>query len=577
MHIDGIEITKVDKKKVAKKTNNIAGTSMHSDQELRRRLSILQDQFKEGKIHLSEEVYDGMADSLSKVMVMPNGEVDLNTVDSRVRSLAMGVTAMHDREENKKAIPLHQIQRAYFNIIEVNFSNFYEMMKKANKDPHVMGTFFSEKPEVRSELVKVLPDFLAVLAELWDSCGDVVWDHARDLDGIKLMHGGDLFPSYTHNIASKCGIYGDTIAIPDPFARSFELYNLWNDEQKVYYFIKHALSVLEYKDLALAELNTPIVIVLPEPSLFDDFEPKYLSKMAEADAVKFASGTFNRDFESIEAASEFFSQLDTKDKVLQEVMLEDRLLFDLDIGNCPEKQLDKLLKPQFSGFENLNPGEIILGNFVGRMGQANHALLKSRRMNSVPLIDAPTSWRYFNWKLDLDNESVNNDLSEQLHCTHALTALDGTELEWLGNIPPASLIEMREQGAIAEIRDIMTKNVSNLIESNPMNFGETSYQVYTNFQAALADHKKEIDRLKRQKWKFAGVDVGGMIVLGAVNIALYAKLNVPLYAATLVAGHFLDTPNPLKIPKIWRGFNDKQENLKNSPIGMLITCKDAIK
>lgn len=138
MHIDGIEITKVDKKKVAKKTNNIAGTSMHSDQELRRRLSILQDQFKEGKIHLSEEVYDSMAESLSKVMVMPNGEVDLNTVDSRVRSLAMGVTAMHDREENKKAIPLHQIQRAYFNIIEVNFSNFYEMMKKANKDPHVM-------------------------------------------------------------------------------------------------------------------------------------------------------------------------------------------------------------------------------------------------------------------------------------------------------------------------------------------------------------------------------------------------------------------------------------------------------
>ncbi|XAG09465.1 hypothetical protein NM432_14965 [Vibrio metschnikovii] len=234
------------------------------DEELQRKLGILREQFKAGKINISSDVYDKLSGSLEAVRMDENGKVDLSTVDASVRAMASAITMFHDREENKKAIPLNEIQKAYFGFIEANFSSFYDMMKEAKKDPHITAQFFSRDQFRRESILKSIPEFLSHIRELWSSCGDVAWDHLEDLNCLKLSHAGDLFPSYTHNVASKCGIYSDTIVLPCPFVRTLELYDMWNDEQKVFYLLKHALSVLAYKDLALAEFTNPIVVILPE-------------------------------------------------------------------------------------------------------------------------------------------------------------------------------------------------------------------------------------------------------------------------------------------------------------------------
>jgi len=65
-----------------------------------------------------------MKESLMAVKNGPDGEIDLNTVDGRVPSLALAVTAMHDREELKSAIPFSEIQKIYFEFIEKNFGHF---------------------------------------------------------------------------------------------------------------------------------------------------------------------------------------------------------------------------------------------------------------------------------------------------------------------------------------------------------------------------------------------------------------------------------------------------------------------
>ena len=75
---------------------------------LQRRLQILKEQFEAGKIHIAKGLR--VVESLKAVRYAPDGSVDLNTVDSSVRSLALGVEAMHDREELKRSIPLAEIQ-----------------------------------------------------------------------------------------------------------------------------------------------------------------------------------------------------------------------------------------------------------------------------------------------------------------------------------------------------------------------------------------------------------------------------------------------------------------------------------
>ncbi|WP_225312943.1 hypothetical protein [Vibrio fortis] len=72
------------------------------DEELQRKLGILREQFKAGKINISSDVYDKLSGSLEAVRMDENGKVDLSTVDASIRAMASAITMFHDREENKK-------------------------------------------------------------------------------------------------------------------------------------------------------------------------------------------------------------------------------------------------------------------------------------------------------------------------------------------------------------------------------------------------------------------------------------------------------------------------------------------
>ncbi|MFS1429727.1 hypothetical protein LMH73_022050 [Vibrio splendidus] len=87
---------------------------MEYEERLRRRLKILQEQFKAGKVKLAEGL--DVEKSLLAVRTRPDGEIDLDTVDGLVRSMALAVTAMHDREEMKKEASLSEIQNMYFSV-----------------------------------------------------------------------------------------------------------------------------------------------------------------------------------------------------------------------------------------------------------------------------------------------------------------------------------------------------------------------------------------------------------------------------------------------------------------------------
>ncbi|MGE6099145.1 hypothetical protein ACLH0B_07845 [Aeromonas salmonicida] len=57
------------------------------EQRLRRRLKVLQEQFKAGKIRIAEGL--DVEKSLLAVRIGPDGEIDLDTVDGLVRSMAL--------------------------------------------------------------------------------------------------------------------------------------------------------------------------------------------------------------------------------------------------------------------------------------------------------------------------------------------------------------------------------------------------------------------------------------------------------------------------------------------------------
>ena len=536
---------------------------------LRRRLKVLQEQFKAGKVKIAEGLDVGK--SLLAIRVGPDGEVDLSTVDGLVRSMALAVTAMHDREELKKEASLSEIQNMYFKFIEDNFGQFYEMMLKQNLTPHDTGRALTQNEKYIEGFTENLDEFLSVIDQFWEGVGEIAHIHVEDMHGnIKGIFGGDLFPSHDENIASKCGIYTDTIVLPDPFLRSKHIFANYPKKDQAYYFIKHAMNILQYKDLACADVELPIVVILPDQAALQEDERDFFHSLGKQDSLVHAGKLFNRKFDSFEELIEFAQEIDTIERAVAEIGDKSRFLFDTEwTGDIASQLAQALESDHFKPFVD-SPGMLLATQSLGRMSVSNELLVKSRRLNGSPIIEAPTSWQYLVWKMEYDAEKAENELqSENLHVVKGLSDLANGEMQWLGNIPPESLIEIRKEGAMDEIRNILGRGVNELIETNPANFHRSRDQIFDNINNAFSQHQKNIDELTAKKWKFAGKDIGSWLVVGSLEVTA-AITGVPVWGmATIAADQVLDVPKLKDIPQSIRDLSRENEKLKKSPVGML--------
>ena len=414
------------------------------DERLQRRLQILKKQFEEGKLKIAEGLQ--VIDSLQAVRYAPDGTVDLDTVDGLVRSMALGAEFFHDREELKNTIPLSEIQNTYFTFLENNFGHFFKIMRERELTPHDAGIALSRQNSTIEELTKNLPDFINTIREFWEGAGDVAHAHIEDMHtALKGVFGGDLFPSHSENMASKCGIYTDTIILPDPFMRSLDLFERWKPEQQAYYLIKHALNLLQYKELACADVDPPIVVIIPDYTSLEEEEKQFTYKLGQNDALIHAGKVFGREFETFDELVDYASHLDTLETLIPAISDRKKVLFDTEWEGDIEDHITRAMSDQHSQILGTkNPGIIVASQAVGRMSVSNELLIKARRLRGTPVIDAPTSWQYLAWKLEYDAENKEReDNLNDLHVLRGLQSLSENEMEWLGKVPPDALIEIR--------------------------------------------------------------------------------------------------------------------------------------
>jgi hypothetical protein len=538
---------------------------------LQRRLGILKKQFEADKVRIAEGLQ--VVESLKRVRYAADGTVDLSTVDGLVRSMALAVEAMHDREEMKKTATLAEIQTTYFGFLERNFGHFFKIMTERGMTPHEAGLALSRTPTTIAELNRNLKDFLQTIEEFWSSAGEIAIAHVEDMhESLKGVFGGDLFPSADENIASKCSLYTDTLVLPDPYLRSKHMFERLGDEKKAYYLIKHALNLLQYRDLACADVNPPIVVILPDASALEEDEKKFFYRLGQEDAVLHGARVFGRHFASFEEMLDFCEHLDTVERAAAEVHEPARVLFDTEWQGSLQEQLARASTGDvYSGLlGTINPGVILASQALGRMSTSNELLVKARRLRGTPIIDAPTSWQYFVWKLEYDAAQAQAlDGLQDLHTVRGLQTLAANEMRWLGRVPPAALIELRKTGALGEVRTILAKGVEELATANPTNFHRTSDLVFENIHAAFTAHQKNVDELASKKWKFAGSDIGSWVVVGSLA-ATAAATGTPAWGlAALAADQLLKAPKLRDIPKSIKDLAEETSKLKRSPVGML--------
>ena len=541
--------------------------------ELHRRVMILKEELEAGRLNFVPDLQ--VLNALGEVRYASDGKVDPETVDASVRALASGVAFLRQHEELKR-VPLLEVQRAYFDLLELFFGRPFSEMKRHNVSPHAIATGMASTESLVSAWANEAEQFASRITEFWTSFGPVVYAHLQDMRCLKAVYGGDFFPSYTANIACSVGLYVDTIVLPDPLLRAAPaLFPFMKPERSLYYIAKHALNALRYRDIALADVEPPIVVIAPNNFVLDPQEQAYVRAAGEADLIEHCSRLFGRKFASAQRVESFLARLKTVDAVQSSIADPSRLLFDVEWAGTPAEQIQRfeaeVLAPNFaSSGTAVHPGKSLWLALSGRMMQTSDVLLRSYGFGGTPIMDAPTSWQYLLWKYEYDRDRGQRLFPDmdQVLLTKALQAEGDQDLGIISGLPPDALIDLRRQGALTELRETIRAAIAEINTADPSALAEVGEAVATTLGEALSRHKREVAAMAASKRRFFGLEVGPWVGVGAISIAAASAANVPL-SLLAAAGGLVGVPSAKDLWKHGKEIIAADQELKRSPAGIL--------
>lgn len=514
-------------------------------------------------------------DSLKKVRFLPdNVNVDPETVDGRVLSLALAVEMM-ESEEKPLSIPLLETQQAYFQVLDTVFGNAFEQMKKGGYNPHQFATLLSKNEETVRSFVENRRAFKEGLNDLWQYYLPVIQAHLRRLKGVVSVFGGDIFPSYTGNIAKSAGLYVDTILVPDPMLRTTTFFDQMPPEQAFYYLARHALSALQYKELALAELDTPIIVFVPDEKYFGENNFDDLAEHS-INALEHLKEMFGVNFTDMDKVDSFLREIQTPEDLFQRLVKPDRMLFDTDWGHLSKaEQFHKWDKDTSWKFDHISPDdEVLVGGKVklmvfGRMMQTNYIIDRASQYNGIPIVGAPTSWQYLLWNYEYSS-NVPNQVKNML-ISNSLTKI---EYGLIGDLSDTALIKLRKENALNELRELLSKGIEEISTADNTTFDEVTTSVFANIQESFSKHEKEVQELQSRNKKFWGINLTNSIVAVGLDIAAAATGNSTLGTIGATLTGILGAPSVKELITEGGNLIEQNKKIKNSAVGILYSNRN---
>ncbi|MNP35263.1 hypothetical protein D3C76_1285870 [compost metagenome] len=150
----------------------------------------------------------------------------------------------------------------------------------------------------------------------------------------------------------------------------------------------------------------------------------------------------------------------------------------------------------------------------------------------------------------------------------ALSAEADKNLEWLGNVPPETVLNIRKAGLAEELRSLLGQGVSELIKVRPKNYFRTADQVVENLDRAFAAHQASLKDARNKKLKLYGIDVASCLAAGTIGVAGALTGSVALGALGGVLG-MVGLPNLKDIRTKYKDLQAEQNARENSPTGLL--------
>ena len=292
-------------------------------------------QIAKGKFHVAPHLRDDFERSFARVAFAADGLVDETTLDGRVRTTLLAVAYHADREEWKDAVSLKQIQEAYFERLTSMFGQPHQLMREANADPYRFAGWFASDATRVKETIQEIDEFVESTHEFWANIADPTWIHLEDSQDTKAVFTGEIFPDGRSNVVSSTGIYFDTTILPDPFLKIAPVLSHMNEAERVEEVLRFGLQAMAYRELALADLATPVVAVLPDRHSFEDSYKEFIHHGAARDTLHHASTLFGRTFSEIDELTDFLKRFKSSAEIVSALARPGELVFATEWKGCP--------------------------------------------------------------------------------------------------------------------------------------------------------------------------------------------------------------------------------------------------
>ncbi len=531
---------------------------------------------------LKEEMTSGRMESplrpeferaLESARYDPTGKIDVRSVDSELLTYANEILKFRERQL-RKAVPMQEIQSTYMEMLSKYFEPVTRIPELKKLPNEAAARVLSNDSEFLAYFDKTYDSIFEKLREFWSIFEDCVSFQLQDSKTFKTVFGGDIFPNDCADLVGSLGLYVDTLVLPDPLLRLANYKNVLDPQQLCYQTVKHGLSALSCKRFIEEWRDPPIVIFAPDPTALYPEKAEFVKVAGQRDVILHCSQMFERDFQDINTLLNFFDKIDSVDGLERVLRKSNLLLFDSEWTGSISENFSQF-KIDISNRVSANAAQMPVGMFIftmllGRMTQASDLVLKNAEVGGIPVIHAPTSWRYFLWKHEFELEKTyGTDTASGSLVVRNLLNDKSDELRVLSGLPEKQLMTLRSNGAAAEIRQLLGSSVTPFGYSSR---AETLVrkELIASLESAFEEHSRVLDALARSNASFFGTTVTPFIATASLAVAALLGQNPYLGALSVLAAIKPATGLFSEFSKI----SAETNRIYESPIGVLFRRKD---
>lgn len=470
---------------------------------------------------------------------------------------------------------LKEIQKIYFSLLKDCFKEQYESVKTEGGDVE-KGIKKWINGSKEGDLVYTFKRRLEDLENFWKRNYEELKENIISLDILPIYSVSR--PMFLKRQISSAGLYVDTIVCHDETISGVRNLNILPPQKGISIavnLLRDYLDLLSLEQCFISDLETPFAIVCPGGRDFDFDVEKNIIIYSKELMTQYTNDLLETHYNNLEEVEE-----NTK-KIVGSRDIK-KAIKKLNILPAPFKEPKndierlsqcfmrmRILEKQSKVYIYDKPRlwDLIV-SFLTELSVLEGQLHGSIELDLAPIFPRYT-WDLYKWRVDKGNLENSKILGwEERQISAITTAMQYENLDWLSNITPDGIIELRKEGFLEEFRQSIRLARKRMTLEEGADFAGLAKTVEEDIKAAIAEHIESNKRLEEEACKRLKIETGKL--LGKISLGIASFFIPPISILNFIADAKKYASELLKNRKI---LNSIPSRLRRGPWGLMIEAK----